>query len=141
MQIKIFMILLLTMMMIGRYSCQSPEFARLGIRKNFRKNLSTTSTTLPPLLQNSKTPPPLLLLLYQPIRYQLPENPKISTPKKHPSQPQKNNKKIFPATITKQNINPTTKNLPPSILCRVAEVGRRVFAIFAFLHIIANFQI
>ena len=28
------MILLLTMMMIGRYGCQSPEFARLGIRKN-----------------------------------------------------------------------------------------------------------
>ena len=34
MQITLFMILLLTMMMIGRYGCQSLEFARLGIRKN-----------------------------------------------------------------------------------------------------------
>ena len=33
-QITLFMILRLTMIMIGRYGCQSPEFARLGIRKN-----------------------------------------------------------------------------------------------------------
>ena len=75
----------------------SPDLESERIRKNFRKNLSatstvfavsTTSTTPPPLLQNSNTPRPLLLLLYQPICYQLPKKPKkYSPPKKHPSQP------------------------------------------------------
>ena len=91
-QITLFMILRLTMIMIGRYGCQSPEFARLGIRKNFRKNLSTTSTvstvsttstTLPPLLQNStKTPPPLLLLLpttLKPKKYSPPQKTSFPT--------------------------------------------------------------